>query len=224
MKKNAWKWRFLLCGLAGFLFSCTDDIVFLVPNTSPFVNKNAALLVSKPTASIKPQLVRAITEKVEKRLAKFPSFSKLLLSSEVDSFLNQRIELKYKTVQYVATFVLTGVSDKDISTQLGKELGADQLLILDFSQYPCSNCESGVQLAVKLHLLEAASGDLLWRGRVHTELDQEEVEKEEFERIVIESTEMILDDFVRTFRIPWHYLRYEHLKKIEISPAEAHPS
>jgi len=213
MKKNDWKGRGVLFGLIGALFGCTDSIVHSVPDMSPFVQKNVALLVTKPSVALEPQLVNAITQKVEQRLTQFSSFSSVLRTSQMDTFFKEHLDLKYQTLQYVTSFALTGVSDKDHSSRLAKDLSVEQFLILDFNHYPCSTCNSGKQLVVKFHLLGAATGELIWRARVLTELDEDDVEQKRFAEIVTESTETILEDFIDTFKIPWHFRRYENLKK-----------
>ncbi len=224
MKKNDWKGRWVLFGLIGSLFGCTDSIVYSVPDVSPFVQKNVALLVTKPSVAIEPQLVNALTQKVEQRLTKFSSFSKMLRTSQMESFFKEHLDLKYQTLQYVTSFALTGVSDKDLSSRLAKGLSVDQFLILDFNQYPCSTCNSGKQLLVKLHLIGSTTAELIWRARILTELDEADVEKKRFAEIATESTESILEDFIETFKIPWHFRRYENLKKRGKPAKEQHSS
>ncbi len=219
------KYQAFYYGLLILLFpimGCTDASIYTTPDTVPHLKKNVVLLVAKPTSlsAINSKLINHITKKVEAHLQEFPSFSQFIPISQSQQFFQRNPQLHAETNQYVATFALTGVSDKDVSSRLGNALNAEQIFILQLDKYPCSECDSGRAYLLKFYLLDAQTGALLWRGRINENLDEEDIEEAAFANLVDEAVDTILEEFIRRFTIRWHRLRYENLKKNSNSSQE----
>ncbi len=197
------------------MMGCTDTSIYTTPDTVPYLKKSVILLSAKPISfsASNSQLIDIITKKVERRLETFQSFSKFIPISQSQLFFQKNPQLHAETRQYVSTFTLTGVPDKDISSRLGEALEAEQIFIVQLEQYPCSDCESGTSYLLKFYLVEAHTGTLLWRGRISQDLDNDDIEANAFAALVNEAADAILDEFTKRFRIRWHRLRYENLKK-----------
>lgn len=193
---------------------CLEATLYTVSDNTPYVYKRVALVVAKSSASIDPSLLKATTKKVEQRLEAFPEFSQFLSIAESDRRYGENTELKYQSVQYTRTFALTGISDKNISSQIGNALQADQLFIIQADRIICTECDAGQQLMLKFYLIETQTSRLLWRGRIHQKLDMEEIEEDAFATLVMDATDVLLNEFEATFKVRWHRQRYENLKKL----------
>lgn len=197
-----------------FLIGCSDFSKYSVPDLLPYYKKDIALIVARPTTAVDFTLIQEITKKLEKDLPTFSNFSKVVTTTQIKSMFKNSAQLPIILSQYTQTFALSGVSDKNFSVKLGEILDVEQLLIIQFNQYPCEECDGKKNLIAKFNLLEAQTGMLLWRGRYKRELELEEIEKQAFDAIVIETSDLILNELKESFIVPWHRIRYENLKNI----------
>ena len=204
----------ILIGFFLILSSCSDYRGYVVPDTSPHLRKNVALIAAKSSNSVEAPLLEAVTERVEQRLNDFSEFSRFYFAAQTQSFLRQYPQLQLRMVQLESTFALSGISDKNISSHLGETLEVEQLFIIQMDEIPCSECSAGAQFLIKFYLVDAFTGSLLWRGRVHKELDAEDMEKSAYKTMVIESTDLMLDEFEDDFNVAKQNWVSKNLKKL----------
>ncbi len=204
-------------GMALFwLIGCTGVSVNAIDDPSPEMNKRVVFFVAKSIEFFPPGVTRSVAAETERRLApeNFSSFAFFLNRQASDSQFQESLLLKRQRDTYVGTFVLTGVSDKDLSSRIGKAMEVDQFFILHLDQFPCTECSGGKVLWVKYDLVDAKSGERLWSGRLNIELDDDEIEPEVFAELTQENAEAVLDAFTSQFVVPWHRLRYQNLQKL----------
>ena len=196
-RRNTWQ---ILIGCLFILSACSEFQGYVNPNLGPHLYKNVAMIVSKSTNSIESALLEEVTQRVEQRLDNFSYFSEFYSKSQTQSYLQQHLPLQLQMNQFETTFALTGISDKNITSQFGKALHVEQLLMIQVDELPCSECDAGKQLLIKFNLVDVFTGTLLWRGRVLKELVAENRESSVFRTMVMQSVELMLDEFTSSFK------------------------
>ena len=105
------------------------------------------------------------------------------------------------------------ISEKDLAWKLEEELNSPLFLLLDFVSFPCTKeCPSNVQWVIRLKLIEAHSGDLIFQVRLQHKLDEDEKTAEAYNELAAKLTTKVVDEFAAGFIVPWHRWRFEHLK------------
>ena len=89
--------------------------------------------------------------------------------------------------------------------------------------FPCTKeCPSNVQWVIRLKLIEAHSGDLIFQVRLQHKLDEDEKTAEAYNELAAKLTTKVVDEFSSGFIVPWHRWRFEHLKpKCHATPKSA---
>ncbi|MED5436381.1 MAG: hypothetical protein VX545_10475, partial [SAR324 cluster bacterium] len=124
---------------------------------------------------------------------------------------NPKLRSQFRT--YLSTLSLTGISDKELAWTLEKELESPYFVLLDFASFPCTkDCSSNEQWVIRLKLIEAHSGDLIFLVRKQHVLAEDEKVTESYNALAGELTTEVVDEFASGFIVPWHRWRYEHLQ------------
>lgn len=206
-------WLFILPMM---LIGCSELTIYSVPDTLPHSQKAVALLVTAPTTQIAPEITHNITSQIEQRLNQFSGIKRLVQVAQIEEQLASDQDLLAKLTQFTASYSQSGVVFKDISHRISESFNVDQLFIIQINKYPCADCESGDSLLMKFHLVNANTGEVLWRGRLNHELADEEADNGAINELALRTTNELLDEFADYFTIPWHRMREEHLKSNQI--------
>ncbi|MGK5092865.1 hypothetical protein WDW89_12720 [Deltaproteobacteria bacterium TL4] len=205
------------------LSSCTNTKSSIYSKTDlvPYIRKPVAFFVVSPGDSLPPKLWSTLVSKVEQRLKEFPSFEKVLAQEALNKIAVKNPHLKQLQHRYSTTLALTGISDKDLAFQLKEQLKVEQFLIMQLEEYPCTeesdSCETSQQLLIRLQLIDASTGEQIWRGRINQLLSIADLEPPNFAARTLQLTEELLQMIEQGFNIPWHRSRYENLKKMKAS-------
>ena len=91
---------------------------------------------------------------------------------------------------------------------------------MDFLSFPCTKeCPSDEQWVIRLKLIEANTGDIIYRARLAHQLDEDEQDTESYHALAEKLISDVMAEFQVGFIVPWHRWRYEHMKKIlELNP------
>ena len=115
----------------------------------------------------------------------------------------------------MSTLTLTGISDKEIAFRLEDEFESPHFLLLDFVSFPCTKeCISDEQWVIRLKLIEANTGDIIYRARLAYELDEDEQNTESYQALAEMLISDVMAEFESGFIVPWHRWRYEHMEKV----------
>ena len=214
---NRFIWSILL--LLFTLGGCKSIDVKDKPDLLPYMLKPVALLSIKSPKYLKsvwPDLM----DNMEQKLRKMPVLGRITGIKELNKKLdvNPKLRSAYKT--YMSTLTLTGISDKEIALRLEDEFESPHFLLLDFVSFPCTKeCTSDEQWVIRLKLLEANTGDIIYRARLAYELDEDEQNTESYQALAEKLISNVMAEFESGFIVPWHRWRYEHMKKVsEINP------
>ena len=166
--------------------------------------------------SVWPELM----DKMEQKLKKMPVLGRITGIKELKKKLdvNPKLRSAYKT--YMSTLTLTGISDKEIAMRLEDKFESPHFLLLDFLSFPCTKeCPSDEQGVIRLKLIEANTGDIIYRARLAYNLNEDEQNTESYQDLAEKLISDVMAEFESAFIVPWHRWRYEHMKKVsKISP------
>ncbi|MBF0350958.1 MAG: hypothetical protein HQM11_07990 [SAR324 cluster bacterium] len=206
---------FLALGLLG---GCSEVNVFSKSDLFPHIGKRVAIFPVKPQGHLPESVWKPLAARYDSALSQFSSFSHVLTEQEQNELTRENPLLRQQIHRYTTTAALTMISDKDLVHELAPILAADQFLIVQAEEYPCTeDCPAPSQVLLRLILWDTASNQIIWRGRLHRQLTPNEEDPEMFNALMQELNEQLLETFQEQFRIPWHRLRYESLKKLRSS-------
>ncbi len=209
---NRFIWSILL--LLFTLGGCKSIDVKDKPDLLPYMLKPVALLSIKSPKNLEsvwPDLM----DNMEQMLRKMPVLGRITGIKELNKKLdvNPKLRSAYKT--YMSTLTLTGISDKEIALRLEDEFESPHFLLLDFVSFPCTKeCTSDEQWVIRLKLIEANTGDIIYRARLAYELDEDEQNTESYQALAEKLISDVMAEFESGFIVPWHRWRYEHMKKV----------
>ena len=205
----------LLSGILGILFSLTACKTIDIKdkaNLLPYMNKPVAFITVKPPKNLE-KVWPEMMELIEQRLRKLPTLGKVtgIKERKLKFVKNPKLRSQFQT--YLSTLSLTGISDKEIAWKLEKELVSPYFLLLDLASFPCTkDCSANEQWVLRLKLIEAHSGDLIFLVRIQHELAEDEKSAESYNALAVKLTTEVVDEFSSRFIVPWHIWRYEHLR------------
>ena len=111
---------------------------------------------------------------------------------------------------YLDSLTTVAVSDKDISNPLGKFLNTDNFLILQIDHWPCITCSNEDLMRMKLRLVDAPSGYIIWTAIV----ERNNLTEEERSNLIDISKALckeLTDTFHHRFKQKWHRKRFKSL-------------
>ena len=206
------RFKVSILALTLVLSGCKTFDVKDKPDLLPYMRKPVAFFTIKSPKKLE-SVWAELMNRMEQRLRVLPALGKVTGIQDRNQKLNDNPKLRALFWNYVSTLTLTGISDKEIARKLEKELKSPYFLLLDFVSFPCTKeCSSNEQWVIRLKLIEAHTGDLVYRVRLQHVLDGNERTAESYKELAKKLTADILDEFASGFIVPWHRWRYEHLK------------
>ena len=207
--------KFTVCifGLILIFGGCKTIDVKDKPDLLPYLKKPVVFLTIKSPNNLENEWAQLMSQ-VEQHLKEMPALGKVTGVQERKHKLNNNPKLRSLLKNYISTLTLTGISDKEIALKLEKELESPHFLLLNFVSFPCTKeCPSDEQWVIRLKLIEARSGDLIFQVRLQHKLDENEQITNEYRDLAEKLTMDVLDEFSSGFIVPWHRWRLEHLKR-----------
>lgn len=199
--------------LLSALVGCKSIEIKDKPDLLPYLLKPVAFLTIKSPKNLEtvwPDLM----DSMEQRLRKMPVLGKITGIKERNIKLDENPKLRSSYRTYLSTLTLTGISDKELAWKLEDEFDSPHFLLLDFVSFPCTkDCPSDEQWIVRLKMIEAHSGEIIYRGRLSHKLDEDEKSAESYQALAGKLISDVTEEFAAGFTVPWHRWRYEHLKR-----------
>jgi len=193
--------------------ACTSLTAYSKEDIQPYLGQRTAFFVLKPDDPLPPELWQQVKVAVEEGINASSDIAHLVHGVELKQFWKQHPELNQEHARYSSTLMLTHISDRNLATHLSQQLNVSQFFILQAENYPCSEkCASEHQLMIRFLLVDAATGDILYRIRFHEQLKDDAQEGEALQTLVLDVTEQMIQRFRSEFTTPWHRQRYENLK------------
>jgi len=205
----------VMLGILGLLFSLTACKTMDIKDKAdllPFMNKPVAFITVKPPKNLE-KVWPEMMELIEQRLRELPTLGKVTGIKERQLKFVKNPKLRSQFQIYLSTLSLTGISDKEIAWKLEKKLVSPYFLLLDLASFPCTkDCSANEQWVIRLKLIEAHSGNLIFLVRIQHELAEDEKSVESYNALAVKLTTEVVDEFSSRFIVPWHRWRYEHLR------------
>lgn len=204
----------LLILMLPIIAGCTKTTLRIDILAEDLAGRKTALVVS----SVQPPFPQAMhdnmLQRTEKALSDNPNLGELISPAQIDSLdtLSPRLRNEYQL--YTSTLTESGVSDPELSKKLGKALGVGLLMSVQMFYVPCPVCEFGDQLWLTGQMVDAPSGDVVFRMHIRTNVGNEEGDlKNESDRLV----GLYLEKMGNLLEPKWHRLRFRNLKKTQES-------
>lgn len=138
-------------------------------------------------------------------------FSSVLDDERLNALLTDNTFLAQKKEIYLDSLTAVSVSDRDISNPLGKFLSIDNFLVYQLDQWPCQQCEGPVGLRMKLRVVDAKTGLIIWTAIAESRnLSEEEIS--DLDAAVATVAGQLADSFYNVFKKKWHRKRFEGLQ------------
>jgi hypothetical protein len=169
----------------------------------------AILAYVKEEKGIPGELFTKVKGKVYQNVLQTNLFASLLNDAEVNSRLNKQKLLKQETTIYLDSLANVAVSDKDISSKVGKYLNSDTFLVYQIDLWPCDNCITKDIMSIKLRLVETGTGAIIWTGIAE---EREIVQENDLESSLFTLTDELVGLFYHRFKNRWHIKRFDSLK------------
>ena len=207
--------------ILNFLAACKSTDLKVKADLLPHMLKPVAFMTINPPknlAAVWPEMMN----RIENRLRELPTLGRITGIKEQNEIFQNDPKLRSEFRTYLSTLKFTGISDKELAWKLEKELESQYFLLLDFSSFPCTKeCSSNEQWVIRLKLIEAHSGDLIFRVRKQHQLAEDEKSAEAYIELAGKLTTEVVDEFASGFIVPWHRWRYEHLQPASVRIARS---
>ena len=137
-------------------------------------------------------------------------FSTVLDEQQLNELLNKNRQLAQKKELYIDSLMTVSVSNKDISNPLGKYLTTENFLVFQLDRWPCSECSTPLGMRMKLRIVDAESGYIVWTAIAESRnLSLEELN--DLMPVAIKLKELLSNTFYASFKKKWHRKRFAGL-------------
>jgi len=178
-----------------------DETIVLLGNS-------AAAFFVKLTEDIPEQLAADLSTVLNQRLEQMTFYHSVQKTDDLNIYFKQNRSLNQLKSIYLDSITRVSVSNKDISNRIGKQLKVANLVVLQIDRWPCPDCKAPFQARIKLRVIDAPSGLIIWTG--FNEISSDNAADITLEKVVALSEE-ILDVFQYRFKRKWHRIRHQNL-------------
>ena len=130
----------------------------------------------------------------------------------MNALLEKNPKLGKMSETYFNTMQEVTVSDMDLSNPIGKYLDVDEFLIFQVDLWPCETCIARDIMRLKLRLVTAEDGMIVWTGIHEISSISETADR----NLMAEELAFgLIDEFFHKFKRKWHKKRYHQLRVSE---------
>lgn len=169
---------------------------------------SAAIFFTSLADDFPKQLSYDLADHLNQRLEQMVMFHSIQKTDTLDLFFKKNRSLNQLKNTYLESLARVSVSNKDISNRLGKRLNVKNFVALQVDRWPCPECQAPFQIKIKLRLIDAAAGYIIWTGINEISLDNSA-------EITLQQATVLLDELLDTFQYrfkrKWHRLRFQNL-------------
>lgn len=196
------------------LGACTSTTGFLAVGYEDLERRSLVVIDASPTPNLPPGLHTAFENRFEQALMTSTHTGRVVSREQMqqDSAGDAGLRADYRVLSEALS--LMGVSERDLSSRLGKGADVELVAMAQLFYQPCPLCPTGGLVGVTTSLVEASSGKLLMR--LHFSRRGDPDGPDEVRAIVDDLTDQMLVRLISAFEPKWHKLRFRNLRK---SPA-----
>ena len=177
--------------------------------TFDLLSSSIAVFLLRTSKEIPNSIMEKIESLVVSGLHEGQLFDTILTPRETRTRFSDNKILAQKKSIYLDSLSTIAISDKDISHPMGRYLEVDSFFIFQIDNWPCPDCILKDRIRMKIRLIDAISGDIVWTGidELHSVTDR----SEDTYRLAIILAEDLIENFHLRFKRKWHQKRYTHL-------------
>ncbi len=150
---------------------------------------------------------------VNQKIQEMQLFGSILAQRELNNLLQKNNRLNQAKEIYLDSLATVSVSNKDISNPLGKHLKTENFLVFQLDQWPCAHCSRKQEMRMKLRLVDAETGFIVWTG-IGEAKNLTNQELEDIEGTAGKLADDLIGRFYNCFKKKWHKKRFSNLAKL----------
>jgi len=212
-----------LIGLAGCSATVTSELVpkktatyfesfrgFNIDSQNfDYLSTEAAIWVTSASGLVDTTQRSQLGQGFQAALGKAGFFPVFLNDIDISDRLAENRVIRKKTETFLDTLNSVTVSDKDLANPVGAFLGVNDFLVFHVAHWPCPSCEKQQKVRIKVRLVDASTGLIVWTATAQRDTYQEDNPMEVAQELSEELSKM----FQQRFELKWHKLRYLNLTK-----------
>jgi hypothetical protein len=176
------------------------------------LGRSAALFMVVVPETVPDDVEERLGQRFRETIAARAFFEQITESHVQEALWQRDRDLNEMKSLFLEALTLVSVSNHDFSFRLGNALGVENLLVMQIDSWPTSDGSSGPWLRMKLRLVQADLGLIIWTGSAEIE-SPVFVGSEELYPIAQHLSDHLLELFFDRFKKKWHRKRYDQLKK-----------
>ncbi len=169
---------------------------------------SAAVFFLNIAEDIQEKILVDISGYLNEKVTQIAFYDPVQQSSELNSYFKKNSSLNQLKDIYLESLARVSVSNKDISNRIGKELKVDNLVVYQIDRWPCDGCSAPLRIRIKMRVIDASSGLIIWTGINEIVVDQPD--DATYDQLLALSVEL-LDQFKKRFQRKWHRKRFQNL-------------
>ncbi len=182
------------------------------PETADLVGASVTVFSVFLDSTIPVETATYLHQKISQNIQSKTLYAYHLSDKDLNNLLRQNGKLAQVKELYMDSLTVVSVSDKDISNPLGKYLNVDNFLVFQVDQWPCFDCKADPQIRMKLRLVDAETGFILWTAIAENKKISEK-EGGNLMKLVDHLSDQMTKDFYNRFKKKWHRQRYDRLSE-----------
>ncbi|MBI3992728.1 MAG: hypothetical protein HY342_05605 [Candidatus Lambdaproteobacteria bacterium] len=195
-----------------WLAACTGVAELTPVDYERLYDRPAVMAQSTRLEEVPPQVFERFMNRVEAALAASPNVGRLVTRADMArlSVGERLLEQRYRVLSDTLSVVDFG--DREISSQLARELNVELVIVAQVVYEPCAHCTEGGLFGAFASILEAGSGELLYR--VHISRRTTVTENDRFDELSDEFAAELLSAIDHAIQPKWHRLRFKALSQL----------
>ncbi|MDT8447111.1 MAG: hypothetical protein RRB13_09510 [bacterium] len=174
-----------------------------------YLEPSAGLFLDTGDQQLPENQAERLSQSLIKQLEGYQLFQQMRPPGVMKDELQPNRPLRVAADSYFDSLLTLAVSDRDISRPLGEFFQVGNFLVYQVVAWPCPSCTNRSIMRMKLRLVDAKSGGILWTGTVERSLYDTELG--DLEPISFELTDKLAQMFLDRFRVKWHKARFLQL-------------
>jgi len=175
------------------------------------LGKSVALFLVNGTTAVPDDFLRVLDSRFRQKISESALYPTVAELAEQEAVFSRLRQLNQTKNLYLETLTQVSVSNKDLSSQIGKTLQVDNLLVLQIDRWPGPQREIGSYLSMKIRLVETATGLIIWNSSGEINLVKP-LQPEDLIRTANDLSDQLLNAFYHCFKQKWHKKRYSQLR------------
>ena len=197
------------------LGACTATTGYRAVGYEALERRSVLVIDAYPTPNLPPGMHATFEERFEQALLDSPHIGRIVRREQAHQLAERDAGLRASYRALSDVWSLMGVTERDMSSTLGRGADVELVAMAQLFYEPCPPCVTGGMVGVTTSVVDAGSGTLLLR--LHYSRRGNPDGPEEVRAIVDDLTEQMLLSLTSAFAPKWHKLRFRNLRNPQAS-------